>query len=944
MVFGRVPRVPGELLTSDTSLIENEETQKFGERYVTSEIIRAEAIKAVAEFQVDAEIKRAIFRRAVKLRPDGIDLMPGQPVAFWRENIRNRGTRRGGYVLGNFIAYDPRSSASAWVESGGRLRLVSREQLRAAAGFEQWTPTQADVESLRRAERQLREGRGQDERDLPPEPADELGMNIVLPPPPTPVPAPGTPMPSSLALVPPRRVSFETSLLPLPGAASGSTELPGLPRQPELPSASDDGLGLSLIEPIDIDTTAPPKRELDQAEDGTDEPAPRRPRLEPEGPSTSALLSLPDGSARLFGNLAWDGTQDEATLGHSTFFADLLDGLYHKEDNHYQRYGAYGDDGVYDEDIDDVFEVHAAENVADTDSQDTDYQAPDTLSRREQRALDRELPWREIYRAPDDYRLGFVAAIKKEFDSWMKFDSAEPLDKKEANKVFQDANKAKRILRSRMVYRDKNLGQPPLRAKARCVVLGCSDPDLRDLDRDSPTPTRLSFLIVVQLYASGVNRKVGTGGHKWRLLAADAEAAFLQGDASAGRPGDIWMKPPADPLVKESGCFDAPLYRLTSTVYGLANAPRAWTRRVSEKLNEAGFQNHSLDRMMWMHYCVDTKTSSEPVLDAVVIFHVDDMLTAFSELFDIEILLGLFRWGNITEAPAVLKYCGKQITTLETEAGIVVRVDQADYVKATKVGKVSRERLRGPPALTPEERTEYRSVTGSLQWLSSSTRPDLAASTSLLQSGSPTIEDLRKLNSVLAYAHATSTVGLCYTGIALNQETEVIAFGDASWANAAGGRSQMGYMVFLAGSDIEKGAGRASLLDWRSCRTKRVVRSTIAAEACAADAAVDHGYFLAVSLAEVLTGEAIGHGGTSLRLRLATDCRSLYDALIRENPTLEEKRVLIDVRAIQAQIHKVFVHWVPTDAQPADVLTKVSDMLIQRCTDWLGDIVIRLHD
>jgi hypothetical protein len=62
---------------------------------------------------------------------------------------------------------------------------------------------------------------------------------------------------------------------------------------------------------------------------------------------------LPDGSARLFDNLAWDGTQDEATLGHSTFFADLLDGLYHKEENYYQRYGAYGDDGVYDEDIDD---------------------------------------------------------------------------------------------------------------------------------------------------------------------------------------------------------------------------------------------------------------------------------------------------------------------------------------------------------------------------------------------------------------------------------------------------------------------------------------------------------------------------------------------------------------------------------------------------------------
>ena len=122
------------------------------------------------------------------------------------------------------------------------------------------------------------------------------------------------------------------------------------------------------------------------------------------------------------------------------------------------------------------------------------------------------------------------------------------------------------------------------------------------------------------------------------------------------------------------------------------------------------------------------------------------------------------------------------------------------------------------------------------------------------------------------------------------------------------------------------------------------MRSTIAAEACAADDGTDHGWFVAVSLTEILTGIPALDQPSRLVHRHATDCRSLYDAVLRENPSLEEKRVLVDVRSIQGTIHKNYFHWVPTDQMWADALTKVDINLTERFGEWLANPRVRLHE
>ena len=78
--------------------------------------------------------------------------------------------------------------------------------------------------------------------------------------------------------------------------------------------------------------------------------------------------------------------------------------------------------------------------------------------------------------------------------------------------------------------------------------------------------------------------------------------------------------------------------------------------------------------------------------------------------------------------------------------------------------------------------------------------------------------------------------------------------------------------------------------------------------------------------------------------RHATDCSSLYDALVRANPSLDEKRVRVDARSIQAFVAKAFAHWAPTDQQLAGALAKVDAAVMGRCTAWLAAPTARLHD
>ena len=258
-----------------------------------------------------------------------------------------------------------------------------------------------------------------------------------------------------------------------------------------------------------------------------------------------------------------------------------------------------------------------------------------TLTRQEQKALDKEVPWQAILEMNQEDLDKYVDSAKAEETSWQQFNSVIPL-------TTQEASLKKRILRSRAAYRDKAKGQGPLKAKTRVVALGHPDPDLKELCRASATPTRQSEYMLYAIFIAGHNNMFLDGRDKWQLWCGDIKTAFLQGTPDPRRL-PLYMLPPQDGVTKLAGTFRSPLYKIVGNIYGLASAPRTWSLHVVKELTtKAGFRQHSLDKMLfylWERLPGDEHES----LAEVLVAYVDDFLLTHNERWDRSKLTRLFQ-------------------------------------------------------------------------------------------------------------------------------------------------------------------------------------------------------------------------------------------------------------------------------------------------------------
>jgi hypothetical protein len=121
------------------------------------------------------------------------------------------------------------------------------------------------------------------------------------------------------------------------------------------------------------------------------------------------------------------------------------------------------------------------------------------------------------------------------------------------------------------------------------------------------------------------------------------------------------------------------------------------------------------------------------------------------------------------------------------------------------------------------------------------------------------------------------------------------------------------------------------ILDWKTGRSPRVCRSTLAPEVCACDEASDRACYTNLVLSELLYQKAAFHGDLRLNSFLSTGAKILFDCLIAENPVVSDKRSMVQIRSVQ-QNHAPSA--VPTRLQFADVLTKLSADLREFLRKW----------
>ena len=196
------------------------------------------------------------------------------------------------------------------------------------------------------------------------------------------------------------------------------------------------------------------------------------------------------------------------------------------------------------------------------------------------------------------------------------------------------------------------------------------------------------------------------------------------------------------------------------------------------------------------------------------------------------------------------------------------------------------------------------------------------------------------MQRVLKYAKSTPDGGICIRPVAWD-EIAFFAYSDASWANAANSKTQAGMLILIASMRAFTETVDASVVEWKSHRLRRAVRSTLAAEAASMDAAVDHSVYLAHFLSCIHKEGHVVSGTSSPLFKVVpiTDCRSLYDALQRLSASLQEKRVLLDLVSIRETCggnmeSSSSVRWVPTHVQLADGLTKRDKQLRDRLAEF----------
>lgn len=171
-----------------------------------------------------------------------------------------------------------------------------------------------------------------------------------------------------------------------------------------------------------------------------------------------------------------------------------------------------------------------------------------------------------------------------------------------------------------------------------------------------------------------------------------------------------------------------------------------------------------------------------------------------------------------------------------------------------------------------------------------------------------------------------------------------MTFAESSWANAAKHSSQFGVVVTLCPAKVTEKITYSFIIDWKSGRSNRICRSTLAAEACSADEGNDRSCYANMVITELLYQKPAFKGEMKMSALHTTDAKSLYDALVAENLSLTEKRATMNIRSIQQNMMPSQIHWLPTTLMVADGLTKHDIRLQDSLRKWCDAPTIQLRE
>jgi transposase InsO family protein len=382
----------------------------------------------------------------------------------------------------------------------------------------------------------------------------------------------------------------------------------------------------------------------------------------------------------------------------------------------------------------------------------------------------------------------FREAITSSHAEEWKYAMQEELTSIEDNNTWElcDLPQGRKAVGCKWVYKEKvDDGGKIVRRKARLVAKGFSQKYGVDYDEVfAPVARSATFRLMLSV----------AGARKLAVKQYDIKTAFLNGNLNE----EIFMKPPPG---RERA--DKKVYRLKKSLYGLKQAARVWNQTLHESLTRNGFTQNETDNCLYMH-----ESGGEVVY---LLVHVDDILAATSKE---EILNRLMSdVGKDFELKCLgdaKHYLG---IDLERDKDGHFKISQPSYIaqivesaglKDAKPSKYPVDtgfyKLEGEELKSNEE---YRKLIGMLLYLSTNSRPDIAASISILSQRvtKPRDVDMCEVKRVIRYLKGTQKLKLRLS--ANKCKEKVIAYSDSDWAeNREGRKSHSGLFCAVNGGTV----------------------------------------------------------------------------------------------------------------------------------------------
>jgi len=391
---------------------------------------------------------------------------------------------------------------------------------------------------------------------------------------------------------------------------------------------------------------------------------------------------------------------------------------------------------------------------------------------------------------------------------------------------------------------------------------------------------------------------------KWRITHADVLTAFLQtGDAKRS----VYVKPPYESA--QRGVY----WLLLVATYGLVNANAKWQSKSDAGLQKLGLVPVTQVPQLFVMF-------KEDKLCLIVAKVVDDLLLSGEEAVVAKFLAdfnSMFKLGTITRGPGNLRFYGLMITQDEDCSSTIHGDEKLNALEPYPLSRVRRRQV--DQHMSSIETSAYMSINSSLGWLGITSSPLCGLYSSLLQQR--LVE--RKVQNVIDQSNAFrmlkkfETVTKYPTMATGFKEILLVIFADA------GRRIDHGQLCFISGiliGPLQRGS-RFYVINWTSHKSKRLVKSSTAAETLAAGEAIDNGQMLKDALSFVL--------GIKIHLTIVVDSKDLYTSLTTQRNSIDRSiRADVNIIRFEYEVGNVDeIVWIPGSTNLADPGTKPDSAL-----------------